>query len=148
MDYETRLDKQVQVYWDRLTRLAWSELSEDKRAGLIRECGLEEEGGVSTSYAEGGVVPSYKEHRDKLREALSESGWPRPQKDFDLLEEEIELGGNFKTYLEALKKEAVRSSSTLRTRSHSTLSDYTCKWSDEGMCIKSRDSHVILFLSR
>ena len=116
-DYEVRLDKQLQVYWDRLTRLAWSELSEERRSGLVSECGLGE-----------GEIPSYKEHRSKFREVLEDSGWPRPQVDFHLLEKEIDLGGNFKKYLKALKKE-VRSGSTLRS-SHSSLSDY--RWSDEG----------------
>lgn len=132
VEYESRLDKQVQLYWDRLAKLAWSVLAEEKRANLVSECEGEE--------GEGGAIPSYKDNRSKFREAMSDSGWPRPQKDFDLLEEEIELGGNFKKYLKALKKEVVRSGSRNRA-SYSSLSDY--QWSDEGTPYKSCDNHVI-----
>lgn len=132
-DYEERLDRQLQIYWDRLSKLAWSALSEEQRTSLTAECGQEgEEEGA------GPGVPSYREHRDKLREVMSECSWPHPQRDFDLLENEIDLGNNFKKYLKALKKEAVKSASRSKLQ-RSSSSVY--RWSDEGTC---EQCHVIV----
>lgn len=143
--YEKNLDKQIEKYWNRLSRLAWSALPEDKRSCLEVEFneGKEvesEEGVESEEEVESleGVEsvdrmksgpPSYKEHRVQLRKALADCNWPRVREDFDLLEKEIGLGKNFKKYLKALKKEAEKSGS----RSGSRQSDfYDYQWSDEG----------------
>ena len=104
--YEEKLDKQVEIYWDRLSHLAWSAISEEKRSSLSAELGLNE----------GAKPPSYLKHRDTLRGLVADCGWTRPQADFNLLEEEINLANNFKKYLKAVKKEAERSSTNSLTR--------------------------------
>lgn len=98
-DYERKLDKQIEIYYNRLSRLVCAVLPENKRCGLTEESGTGDEN-------EEDDAPSYKECREALREAMSDCGWPRPQEDFDLLEEEVALANNFKKYLQALKKEA------------------------------------------
>lgn len=114
-EYEMKLDEQIAKYWDRLSRLAWSAIPEEWLFGLAAtECEEEEEEpsykeGKGPKEGRGTSAPSYKEHRDQLRQTLAECNWPRPQEDFDLLEEEINLGRNFKKYLKALKSEAKRS---------------------------------------
>ena len=115
-EYERKLDRQLEVYWTRLARLAWSAIPEEQRPSLGSEVELE-------------GPPSYREHRKVLRATLAQCSWPRSKEDFDLLENEITLGVNFKKYLKAVKKEAERSSSRSQIQSPS-LSDY--QWSDEG----------------
>lgn len=118
-DYEKKLDRQLDVYWARLSQLAWSAIPENERPSLGgSKCDLEE-------------PPPYRDHRKLLRGVLAQCGWPHPQEDFNLLENEITLGINFKKYLKAVKKEVERTSSrTRRDVQSSSLSDY--QWSDEG----------------
>lgn len=128
-EYEANLDKQLVKYWDRLTQLAWSAIPEEQRSCLEEECRGEEEGEQGAESVMSSGAPSYREHRVKLRETLTDCGWPRTREDFDLLEKEIDLGNNFKKYLKALKKEAERTGSSRK----STQSDfYDYQWSDEG----------------
>lgn len=137
VDYETNLDKQVEVYWNRLSRLAWSALPAEKRSSLVDGFGGQNDEGKEEGEEVEPNMFLYKEHRDKLREALSDCNWPCPQEDFDLLEREINLGSNFKKYLKALKKEAERSRprDTSERESKSSQSNY--QWSDGGICYKS-----------
>ena len=102
-DYEEKLANQVDVYWDRLSHIAWLCLEEEVRSSLADSCKEEEE---AEGEGEGAEIPSYKDHRDKIWKVLEESGWPRPKEDFDLLEREIDLADNFKKYVKALKIEA------------------------------------------
>ena len=124
-EYERKLDRQLDVYWARLAKLAWSAIPEEHRPSLGSEVEIN-------------GPPSYREHQKILRSTLAQCGWPRPQDDFDLLENEITLGMNFKKYLKAVKKEVEKSSSRTRMES-SSLSDY--QWSDEGM-----QSHIVIFM--
>ena len=126
-EYEGRLDKQIRIYQDRLTQLAWSALSKEEQSSLTDRCGLSERDGEDV---EGSNIPPYMKHRDKIRTALSECGWLRPKEDFDLLEREIDLANNFKKYLRALKKE-VEQGSRASTHRESQLSLSDNKNSDE-----------------
>ncbi len=95
--YEARLDQQLEVYRDRLSRLAWRAIPADRREDVRRRCGASE-----------GETPSYPDHRDILRRVLEEVEWPRPQVDFDLLEREIALGESYRSHSAALREEASR----------------------------------------
>ena len=126
--YEERLRDQVNVYWDRLTKLAWDVIPLEKRGVVIAECGLEEEGITDP------LSLAYREHRDVLRNAMEKLGWPRPRMNFDLLEAEIQQAENFIKYSESLREEAGRRRSrrtsrerggTDRLKSHSITSTRT-----------------------
>lgn len=131
-EYEANLEKQIAKYWDRLSRLAWSAIPDEKRSEEFqsRKKGAESEEESEERMKSG--APSYKEHSVKLRELLADCGWPRIREDFDLLEKEIDLGNNFKKYLKALKKEAERSGSRNASRKGTQSDFYDCEWSDEG----------------
>lgn len=147
--YEKNLEEQIEKYWNRLSRLAWSAIPEEKCSSLEEELskeeGVESKGGVwskeGVESSEDGEseervksdTPSYKEHRAKLRQALADSGWSRSREDFDLLEKEIGLGKNFRKYLKALKIEAEKSGSISRQSDF-----YDCQWSDEGRHVAAR----------
>ena len=129
--YEERLRGQVKVYWDRLTKLAWDVIPMEKRSAVITECGCEEMDVADP------LSLTYRDHRDALRRAMEELGWPRPQTNFDLLEAEIQQAENFIKYSESLREEAGRRRSTSRDRggahrlkSHSVTSTRT---QDDGM---------------
>lgn len=111
-NYEQRLDKQIEAYQARFARLAWDAIPEDTRGDLAIEYSVEEGEKLGASV--------YKRHRQKLRDAVAECDWLRPQEDFDLLEHQIELGMNFKKYLKALRKEAEKKSDTSLKRPKST----------------------------
>ena len=126
--YEEKLRGQVNVYWDRLTKLAWDVIPPEKRGSVIAECGREETDTTDP------LSLAYREHRDILRNAMEELGWPRPRTNFDLLEAEIEQAENFIKYSESLREEAGqrRSRRTSRERrgadrlkSHSVTSTRT-----------------------
>jgi hypothetical protein len=134
--YEANLDKQISKYWDRLSRLAWSVIPDDRRSCLEEEleCGRRE-GAESEEESEGKArvgTPSYKDHREKLREVLADCNWPRAREDFDLLEREIDLGSNFKKYLKALKHEAERSGSRSASWKGTQSDFYDYELSDKG----------------
>ena len=94
IDYESKLDKQVVVYWNRLSRLAWVAIPAERKPSILTDCRLEDD-----------QTPSYKEHRELLNSMLEELGWPRPQVDFDLLEEEIRLAESYRQYSVSLRGE-------------------------------------------
>jgi hypothetical protein len=131
--YEERLRGQVTVYWDRLTKLAWDVIPSERRGAVITECGREE------SDVTDPLLLAYQEHRDVLRSAMEELGWPRPRINFDLLEAEIQKAENFIKYSESLREEAGRRRSRRtsrekggaeRLKSHSVTSTGT---QDDGM---------------
>ena len=130
-EYERKLDRQLDMYWTRLSKLAWSAIPEEQRPSLESECEFDT------------GPPPYRDHRKKLRGVLAQCGWPRPKEDFDLLENEITLGINFKKYLKAVKKEVERSSSRPPKEGRSSsLSDY--QWSDDEGNTHACDGHVIV----
>ena len=94
IDYESKLDKQVMIYWNRLSHLAWDAIPVERKPLLLTDCGLEDD-----------QTPSYKEYRELLNSMLKELGWPRPQVDFDLLEEEIRLAERYRQYSVSLREE-------------------------------------------
>lgn len=94
-EYEKKLEKQVEIYWSRLTRLALSVIPQDRREAVREKCGVSDDSEVL-----------YQQHREILREVLEELGWPRPQKDFDLLEKEIQQAEEYKQYSVSLREEA------------------------------------------
>lgn len=97
--YEERLQCQIDLYWERLTKLAWDAVPTEKKDSTIVEC--VGEGSVADP-----LMLSYKNHRDVLRKALDNLGWPRPQSNFDLLETEIKQAENFMKYSETLREES------------------------------------------
>lgn len=108
--YEERLRGQVNVYWDRLTKLAWDIIPSEKRGSVIAECGHEE-----TDITDPLSI-AYRENKDVLRNAMEKLGWPRPQTNFDLLEAEIQRAENFIKYSESLREEAGRRQSRHTSR--------------------------------
>ena len=102
--YEERLQRQTDLYWVRLTKLAWDAVPAEKRDSTIVEC--VGEGSEVTNP----LTLSYKDHRDVLRKALEDLGWPRPQANFDLLEMEIKQAENFMKYSATLREESRRGS--------------------------------------
>ena len=127
--YEERLRGQVNVYWDRLTKLTWDVIPSEKRGAVIAECDHEE------SDVTDPLSLAYREHTDVLRNAMEELGWPRPRVNFDLLEAEIQKAENFIKYSETLREEAGRQRSRRisrerggadsRLKSHSVTSTRT-----------------------
>ena len=124
--YEERLRGQINVYWDRLTKLAWDVIPSEKRGAVITECGHEELDVTDP------LLLAYREHRDVLRNAMEELGWPRPKVNFDLLEAEIHRAENFIKYSESLREEAgrrrtsrERGGADSRLKSHSVTSTRT-----------------------
>ena len=75
-EYKVQLEHQVEVYWERLSRMAWGSLSPQAR---VR----------ARNAIPRGCPPSYRRNRALLLGALSEAGWPRPQRDFVLVEDQI-----------------------------------------------------------
>ena len=122
--YHQRLEKQVEHYWQRLTQLAWGAIPADQWGVVREECGVGEE-----------ETPSYQHHKTVLCRVMKELGWPRPQVDFDLLEQEIAQVETYKKYSTALMEEAGR---TRRTGSDSPAS------SGEGESVTSGESLVAL----
>lgn len=59
----------------------------------------------------GEEMPSYQQHRTILRRVMKELGWPRPQEDFDLLEQEIAQAETYEKYSTVLMEEAGRTRS-------------------------------------
>lgn len=59
----------------------------------------------------GEEMPSYQQHRTILRRVMKELGWPRPQEDFDLLEQEIAQAETYEKYSTTLMEEAGRTRS-------------------------------------
>ena len=53
---------------------------------------------------------SYRDHRDVLRNAMEDLGWPCPQTNFDLLEAEIKKAETFMKYSAKLREENRRGS--------------------------------------
>lgn len=136
-DYERRLNQQIQVYRKRLSRLAHSAIPDENLSSLGGECEVsedeEDEEERDSEVKEEPTIPSYKKHRDKLRRAMADCGWPRPKEDFDLLEKEIDLANNFKKYLKALKNDIARSgsrSASLNNDAQLNISGY--RWSEGG----------------
>ena len=122
--YHQRLEKQVKRYWQRLTQLAWEAIPADQWGVVEEECGV---GGEET--------PSYQQHRTILRRVMKELEWPRPQEDFDLLEQEIAQAETYKKYSTALMEE------TGRTRSDSPASSGE---REKGSSVTSGESLVAL----
>lgn len=98
--YQQQLEKQVDKYWQRLTQLAWETIPVEQQGTLGEECGVGE-----------GEVPPYKQHKAVLRKVMEDLGWPRPQEDFDLLEQEIAQAEIYKSYSTALMEESTRTQS-------------------------------------
>ena len=122
--YHQRLEKQVERYWQRLTQLAWGAIPADQWGVVREECGVGEE-----------ETPSYQQHKTVLCRVMKELGWPRPQVDFDLLEQEIAQAETYKKYSTALMEEAVR------TRSDSPASSGE---GEKGTSVTSGESLVAL----
>lgn len=97
LEYERRLEQQIEVYRERLTRLAWEAVPPERREDVARGCGVP-----------AGEHPSYSEHREVLQRVMAELNWPRPCSDFDLLEREIGLAESYKRYSAVLREEAGR----------------------------------------
>ena len=107
--YEKKLKHQVELYWDRLTKLAWDAIPLEKRDSVLAECG---------SVAEGVIDPltlAYRDHRDVLQNAMEDLGWPRTKANFDLLEAEIEQAENLVKCSASLREEAGRLQSSKDT---------------------------------
>ena len=118
--YEERLRGQVNIYWDRLTKLAWDVIPPEKNSSVTAECGCEE-----TDIADP-LSLSYKDHKDVLRNAMEDLGWPRPRTNFDLLELEIQQAEKFVKYSERLREEAGRRPFSRTSRkSRESLSEET-----------------------
>lgn len=90
--YEEKVRHQIDIYWDRLTKLAQNAIPVNQRDSLCAGQGSE-------------VTLCYKEQRYLLRNAMEKLGWPQPQVNFDLLEEEIERAENFVKYSKLLREE-------------------------------------------
>ena len=102
--YEEKVRGQIDVYWSRLSRLAWSVLPNGQKQVVAEECALHH-----------GEIPSYEEHKELLQKAMEELNWPRKKEDFDLLENEISKAENYIRYSVALREEsASRPGSKLR----------------------------------
>ena len=97
--YEERVGQQVAVYWERLTKLTWNAIPVEKRAAAITECGGE------GSEVTDPLSLAYKDHKDALRNAMEDLGWPRPRINFDLLEAEIQQAENYIKYSVKLREE-------------------------------------------
>ena len=121
--YQHHLEKQVEKYWQRLTQLAWAAIPVEQRGALEEECGVGE-----------GEVPSYQQHRAALRKVMEELGWPRPQVDFDLLEQEIAQAETYKSYSTALMEESRRTQ----------LDSPSNVWGDEENSLTSGESLAAL----
>ena len=135
-DYEDKLERQVGIYWDRLTRLAWSVIPTDQRGSIRDRCGVSDDSEVL-----------YQQHGEMLRVVLKELGWPRPQKDFDLLENEIQQAEVYKRYSESLRQEASQTrteASQSRVDSRIRLPSGTSVHSIGGESHNTCDSHVTI----
>ena len=98
--YEERLEHQIDLYWERLTKIAWDAVPPETRNSVIVQC--VDEGLVVTDP----LTLSYKDHREVLRNTMEDLGWPRPQANFDLLETEIKQAENFMKYSATLREES------------------------------------------
>ncbi len=141
--YENRLDEQTEVYWARLSRLAWAAIPTDNRPSVLQECGLEE-----------GLVPSYREHQAVLRRALNQLKWPRHEFDFDLLEGEIRQAESYKQHSQSLREEVKKSHNDKRSvssfGSHVPLMENPlyCISNNKGHCSKPSKSAKVIIRSK
>lgn len=151
LTYEERLRRQVDIYWERLTKLAWNAIPEEKRSSVVAECRGEEEEEKGSEVTDP-LSLAYKDHRDVLRNALDELEWPRPQVNFDLLEAEIQRAENFIKYSESLRKEGAgrrNRRSSRGTRSlHSRSSSRTRDLNDGKNVMISCDSSCDTYFSQ
>lgn len=111
--YEEKLKHQVNVYQERLTKLAWDAIPHDKSETVIAEC--TGEGSEVTDH----LSLAYRDHKNVLRKVMEDLGWPRPRTNFDLLELEIQQAENLIKYSVSLREEASRGRQR-RTSSHSS----------------------------
>ena len=126
--YENRLDEQTEVYWARLSRLAWAAIPTENRPSVLQECGLEE-----------GLVPSYREHQAVLRRVLNQLKLPRLQFDFDLLEGEIRQAESYKQHSQLLREEVKKSHND--TRSVSSFGSHVPLMENPLYCISNNKGH-------
>ncbi len=127
--YEKRLDEQMEVYYSRLSRLAWEAIPIDNRSSVLQECDVKE-----------GQTPSYREHQEILSRVLSDLNWPRPQLDFDLLDGELRQAESYKRYSQSLREEVKKNCFSSRDDTQSVAS-YSVPLLDNPLFRVSKNSH-------
>ncbi|XP_059819844.1 von Willebrand factor A domain-containing protein 3B-like isoform X2 [Hypanus sabinus] len=88
-DYKVRLRQAIQTYEKRLSSIIWRVLSQVERDRFRSDKPI-----------------SFREHREALLQALDRMGWPIPQEDVTLLEDEISTGFSYEQQASDLQKAA------------------------------------------
>ena len=103
----------MEVYWKRLSCMAWLSLSPKARVG------------VRNAIPQGKA--SYQHNRDLLHRALSEANWPCPLQNFLLLEEQISQAQTYLEWCEAhIREKSVSPSLTVHTSTRSRTPRTNC----------------------
>ena len=111
--YKKQLERQMEVYWKRLSCMAWLSLSPKARVG------------VRNAIPQGKA--SYQHNRDLLHRALSEANWPCPLQNFLLLEEQISQAQTYLEWCEAhIREKSVSPSLTVHTSTRSRTTRTNC----------------------
>ena len=111
--YKKQLERQMEVYWKRLSCMAWLSLSPKARVG------------VRNAIPQGKA--SYQHNRDLLHRALSEANWPCPLQNFLLLEEQISQAQTYLEWCEAhIREKSVSPSLTVHTSTRSRTPRTNC----------------------
>ncbi|XP_072898034.1 von Willebrand factor A domain-containing protein 3B-like [Hemitrygon akajei] len=88
-DYKVRLRQAIQTYEKRLNSIIWRVLSQVERDRFSSDKPI-----------------SFREHKEALLQALDRMGWPIPQEDVTLLEDEISTGFSYEQQASDLQKAA------------------------------------------
>ncbi|XP_072118844.1 von Willebrand factor A domain-containing protein 3B-like isoform X3 [Mobula birostris] len=88
-DYKVRLRQTIQTYEKRLNLIIWRTLSQEERDRFSSDKPI-----------------SFREHKEALLQALDRMGWPIPQEDVTLLEDEISTGYSYEQQASDLQKAA------------------------------------------
>ncbi|XP_051882477.1 von Willebrand factor A domain-containing protein 3B-like [Pristis pectinata] len=88
-DYKARLCQAIQSYEKRLNLIIWRTLSQEERDRFSSDKPI-----------------SFREHKEALLQALDRMGWPIPQEDVTLLEDEICAGYSYEQQASDLQKAA------------------------------------------
>ena len=111
--YKKQLERRMEVYWKRLSCMAWLSLSPKARVG------------VRNAIPQGKA--SYQHNRDLLHRALSEANWPCPLQNFLLLEEQISQAQTYLEWCEAhIREKSVSPSLTVHTSTRSRTPRTNC----------------------